>query len=344
MYLFIDTNIFLSFFGYTGDDDLQTLLKIRHHIKRKHVQFILTDQVIHEFNRRRSDRIRQTIEEFIKTPVNRSVPQIGEGLDAYDPLGKTLQRAYNEKTKLINDIRQKAQSTIPSLPPDPIIKTIFDHPGRIDASAADIEKANERMNRGNPPGKGNSKGDAINWEIILRTTPAQSDDLHIVSADGDFADALDKNRLHSFLRHEYEELDGQRENSAFATDIYLHKSLHQFLISVRDRLEREEADDSFYANLRAERIDDLLSSPHFGQTRRAVQALSPLGEFTLDEVKTMLDALIENDQIRLIGTEYEVRQFYAKVTGVHWEHLARYHDAIHEILGDDDPGKENSDN
>ena len=54
--LFVDTNVFLSFYEYS-DDDLEALSQLREHLKKQHVEIILTEQVRDEFYRNRENKI-----------------------------------------------------------------------------------------------------------------------------------------------------------------------------------------------------------------------------------------------------------------------------------------------
>ena len=56
MNLFIDTNVFLSFFHLTNDD-LEELRKLIVLLDKEEVHLLLPEQVIHEFRRNRENKI-----------------------------------------------------------------------------------------------------------------------------------------------------------------------------------------------------------------------------------------------------------------------------------------------
>ena len=60
-----------------------------------------------------------------------------------------------------------------------------------------IAKARLRGELGNPPGKGGSMGDAVNWELLLDYQP--TDHLFFVTDDSDFYSPLDEGRPLEFL-------------------------------------------------------------------------------------------------------------------------------------------------
>ena len=56
MNLFIDTNIFLSFY-YLSSDDLEELNKLAVLLQQSEVTLFLTNQVVEEFRRNRENRL-----------------------------------------------------------------------------------------------------------------------------------------------------------------------------------------------------------------------------------------------------------------------------------------------
>jgi hypothetical protein len=60
---------------------------------------------------------------------------------------------------------------------------------------------------GNPPGKNNSYGDAINWEILLEKVPARKK-LYFITADNDFLSKINKDEFNEFLKEEWKEKNG----------------------------------------------------------------------------------------------------------------------------------------
>src|SRR6266508_2366459 len=60
MNIFIDTNIFLSFYNLTSDE-LEELKKLVVLLRKKKVVLLLPEQVIHEFRRNRAKKISEAI-------------------------------------------------------------------------------------------------------------------------------------------------------------------------------------------------------------------------------------------------------------------------------------------
>src|SRR6185369_13924896 len=73
----------------------------------------------------------------------------------------------------------------------------------IKSSPELIALARNRFDFGNPPGKNNSYGDALNWESLLNKIP-DSEPLYFISGDTDYYSALDADSFTGFLRQEWE--------------------------------------------------------------------------------------------------------------------------------------------
>ena len=313
MYLFIDTNIFLSFYKF-GNDSLDTLSKVRDHLANGHYELIVTSQLRDEFHRKRRQVINEGLTEFKKSSIGQKVLRLGERLPRYESLKAALRTAAEVKASLIKDIRVIADTG--KFPADDIIDDIFSRTKIVKITKDDVDVAIRRMGVGNPPGKNKSLGDAINWEAMLKMAAGSGLDLHIVSDDGDFSDPLDPEQIHEFLRIEYETKD--QDSEVYSSKLRLHKTLERFLASVGGKIAEIEKEYYDLAISRAQKIEDLCDARTFHQVLQAVDALSEEQEFTLEEVRTMIRALIDNDQIRGVVHERQVRDFsrgYPACTG-----------------------------
>lgn len=183
MNLFIDTNVFLSFYHYTSDD-LEQLRKLKVLIENGDVTLFLPTQVRDEFRRNREKKISEAIRLVKDQKLNLQFPQLCKDYKEYDEL-RRLQREYEvahaAMLKQIDaDLRAK------TLGADTITDELFALATIIEADDDILDAAQRRDLVGNPPGKKGSLGDAINWEALLSDVP-DGEDLYLVSADGDFA-------------------------------------------------------------------------------------------------------------------------------------------------------------
>jgi predicted nucleic acid-binding protein len=160
MQLFIDTNILLSFYAL-NQEDLRELRKLADRVINKEVTLLITDQIIDEFYRNREQRIEGSLKSFYGQTFNPQLPQICEN---YPEEAERLRNALKEYeqahsvmvARVAIDIKAKNLQT------DQIIRSFFENGHKVVLDQAIIDRARLRMGVGNPPGKNNSLGDAIN--------------------------------------------------------------------------------------------------------------------------------------------------------------------------------------
>jgi PIN domain len=196
-HLFVDTNVFLSFYDFT-DDDLDSLSKLKESLKERHIKLFLTGQVKDEFYRNRENKIKSCLDIFVKDRFAERLPRIAEGIDGYERVKALMRDISDQKSKLITNIKELAKKC--QLKADLLIEDIFKDTESISITKDILSWAKTRVEIGNPPGKAGSMGDALNWEAILHSDDMAFEDLNIVSIDKDFASPLDENELNPFLQ------------------------------------------------------------------------------------------------------------------------------------------------
>jgi predicted nucleic acid-binding protein len=92
MNLFIDTNIFLSFYHLTSED-LEELRKLAVLLDQKKVSLYITDQVCAEFARNRESKISDAIKRLADQRLNLQFPQLCKDYPEYSEL-RDLQKKY----------------------------------------------------------------------------------------------------------------------------------------------------------------------------------------------------------------------------------------------------------
>jgi len=112
----------------------------------------------------------------------------------------------------------KAIREIKNLPADNTLSSFF---SVIETKPCNsyINNAYNRYRRGNPPGKDNKYGDAINWECLLDVVP-NDHDLYFISADKDYCSSVSPDKMHPFLIKEWKQL----KNS----NIYFYSTIKNF--------------------------------------------------------------------------------------------------------------------
>jgi hypothetical protein len=295
MHVFIDTNILLTFFHFSKDE-LDALNNVFASHQHGSATVHLTVQVRDEFRRNREAKIKDALKRFKGMTF---APQLPSFMKAYEEFG--------EIRKLINELQEKAKAilakadkdiTNDALLADQLIKDIFGRSKIIEITDAIYLDALRRSRLGNPPGKGDSIGDAINWILLLAHVP-DKEDIHIISEDGDFFSQLDENRVHPFLEQEWHE----RKQSRLRVYRTLSDFLKQHFDGVAFSFDKDK--DAL--------IDDLSDSGSFAMTHQVVGKLEAYGYFSLKEVERLLQAAVANDQVGLIVKDQDISDFLNRV-------------------------------
>jgi hypothetical protein len=292
MQLFLDTNIYLGFFKLSGDD-LEELRKLAVAVRSGGTVLYLTDHVCDEFRRNRAGTISDSLKLVETAQLPKSYPRLFTNLDGYSQLRKTLETFEQQRAVLLEEARTAALGG--ELQADQLIRELFEIACRVTLSTDIRSAAETRRLLGNPPGKKDSIGDAINWESLLSAVP-DGEDLVLVSADRDYASKLDPRVADEFLSAEW--------SGVKHAELSLHDSLtaafkdHYPAIHLAADLEKSLA------------IDALIATPSFRDTHLAIQRLSAFAEFTSEEAASMIEAAASNSQIRQIICDADVRLFY----------------------------------
>jgi len=186
-----------------------------------------------------------------------------------------------------------------SLNADKIIQDLFNVATEIENTPELIEKAKNRYDFGNPPGKKGSYGDALNWESLL-TKIEVFDNFFFISDDGDYFSEFDKNLFNSFLMKEWEE-------KMPLTDFKSYKSLSGFL---KDNYPTITIASE---NRKDELILELQSSGSFATSRSVLHKISEYNDFTKKQLNDIFDAAINNSQIYWIGDDEDINEILLKI-------------------------------
>ena len=296
MKLFIDTNIFLSFYHLTSED-LEELRKLSVLLDQKEVTLYLTDQVRAEFRRNREVKIADALKRLAEQRLRLQFPQLCKDYEEYRTL-RQLQRDYDSAhailvKKVEHDVTEGA------LKADHTIQELFAKANVLETTVGLVENARLRMQVGNPPGKEGSLGDAISWEALLESVPL-AEDLYFIADDRDYVSVLDENKLKQFLLEEWVERKQSkivfyRRLSSFFKDVFPQ-------IKIATELEKELL------------IRNLAASASFAQTHSVLAKLSKFTEFTPSQLNEIVEASISNDQIYKIIDDTDVEAFLKRVT------------------------------
>lgn len=292
MYIFIDTSIYLTFYHFTSDD-LEELKKLEAYLKQKKIVLILTDQVVNEFRRNRENKIADALKRFEGQKFPSEYPHFCKEYEEYPALRKASSEYSKAKTTLLEKIKTDIKNK--NLGADKIIESLFSLSSKIEMSREIIDRAKIRYERGIPPGKKKSYGDAINWESLLLFIPTD-EELHFIAKDEDYDSDIDHNDFSEYLTDEWK---GTKK-----TGVSYYKTLSDFFgqhfpdIQLASEIEKEPY------------IANLAESGSFASTHLAIARLSRFNTFTDREVNQIMMAGIGNNQVHGISEDEDVKEFF----------------------------------
>lgn len=293
LHVFIDTNVLLRFYSY-ADDTLAEVEKLSALVKTKQIRLYVTEQVVDERARNRDKELAESIKRIEQLGASVQMPRFAEHHPAAMAFSNFMKEAKSAKTELLAAIRAEMEGE--GLRADRVIQALFDASDILQRTPEIIRRAMLRRQLGNPPGKRETLGDQINWEILLEHSP-EGADLHIVSRDGDFRGGVIDGVANFFLRGEW--------NYKKKARLHLYSGLGEFT-KVHFPEIKVPADA-----LKGAAIKALTSSGSYQQTHAAVADLHPiLKSLTKEEAIALCVALTNNSQIRDILGDDDVKDFY----------------------------------
>jgi predicted nucleic acid-binding protein len=292
--LFLDTNVFLSFF-HLSSDDLETLRQLTELVSRKHVTLLLPDQVVHEFHRNRDGKVAEALKLLEGSKLPEVYPRLCHDYPEYSELRSKLTEYEDLRRTLIATVRAAAPAR--DFPADKTTSELFAAATVIEITDELQRRADQRYRRGNPPGKQDRResiGDAINWEALL--SAGMSGDLYMVAEDFDWASPLNSSTFNSYLLDEWR---GQRRGN-----VHLYQRLKAFL--------DEHFPDIKLVSEKDALIEELAITSDFKHTHRVVAQLSNAGSFTASQLNAIVSASVTNNQICQIMDDPDVKDFLVR--------------------------------
>jgi predicted nucleic acid-binding protein len=296
MHVFIDTNVFLDFFAFSKDDLVQ-LQKLVDSIRDGSLKLYLPREVIDEFDRNREKCIKETLDQLSNGKGPKDLPHLAYGYPQSTEFEKAVRAFEHARGKLIQILRTEAANK--TLAADRLFESLRVAAGVIETSSEVLGAAQLRKALGNPPGKGESLGDQLNWETLLRSVAAKSD-LYIVSRDPDYKSPLDAGKPRQYLADEWKSRNGG--DLRLYAEIKLLLDAYFPMIQLRVDQEKKAT------------ISALENSLSFASTHELIAKLQRFTELlSTADIAKLAHAAIENEQIRWILTDSDVAEFYAKI-------------------------------
>ena len=296
MNLFIDTNVFLSFYEYSSED-LNKLEELAVYIKNENVRLHLPEQTKNEFVRGRDRTVNRVMNDLKKTKFITKFPRLCMDYDEYDSLRKYLRKCRKKYDMLMEALERDVSDR--NLKADNLISYVFALSTLTTTTDNIIAAARIRTDLGNPPGKPRSVGDAVIWETLLESVPSE-EDFCLISYDADFQSSYDPNVLHPFLESEWAEKKRVKPR-LFTTLVQASKFLNLRILITQFQA-KEDA------------IRRFTYSGSFRDTHQNIRDLKDLdGNFTQGQFNRLLMAFPRNNQIGWILMDDDVAQFFWKL-------------------------------
>jgi predicted nucleic acid-binding protein len=300
MNIFIDTNIWLSFYHFSSDD-LEELRKLGLLLEKHTVRVHLPEQVIEEFRRNREAKFVDAMKRFKDEKLSDEFPQLCRQYDREYRQMREAIAAYREAKKLllqqVEDHYEKEE-----LKADQVIQELFGKATKVKVSHDIIDRAKLRMDKGNPPGKKGSFGDAINWECLLATLNPNCD-LYFIAEDKDWRSAWDEEDFEAFLKWEWKSKNGGAIKYFRRLSMFLKAMFPD--INLKDEVEKEAA------------IKKLCECHNFAASHIALEELAKFTSFSSDQVNTILKEVTTNNQIYGISQDWDINDNVRKIIDNH---------------------------
>lgn len=291
-HVFIDTNVLVRLYALSNDT-LTEVEKFVALIKTGKIHLLVTQQVVDERARNRDAEFAESLKRLEKLDTSLQLPRFAEHHTSSKNLFESLKSLKAAKTDLLADIRSELDND--GLKADKVIQELFDASEIIERTDDIIERAEKRRKLSNPPGKKDSLGDQINWEIMLDSVE-EGNDLHIISHDGDFKGAI-PGSPNFFLRGEWNHKKG--------ASLYLYAGLAEFAKSHFPDIKLPS--DA----LKHDAINKLVNSSSYETTHKAISELNALMEvLTEAEAIRLLKAVTSNCEISDIINDKDVKKFF----------------------------------
>ncbi|MBS3915831.1 MAG: DUF4935 domain-containing protein [Bacteroidetes bacterium] len=296
LHLYIDTNVYLTFYHLTSED-LEELKKLELLIARRgEIHLHLPKQTFDEFHRNRETKIADALGRFNEEKLNNQFPQICKEFPEFKLMRDAIKEFDKNKSKLLEKV--KDHSFKKELGADRIIEELFDRAEKHESTFELIESAKRRCDLGRPPGKKSSLGDAINWITLIERVPS-GEDLHFISDDKDYFSEIDTSKFKDYLVEEWSREKG--------SNIYCYRKMSDFFkkkfpeIKIASEYEKDVL------------IQELARRGSFAKARLTLHELSEFDDFSTEQLNNFVRACTTNNQVYWIKGDSDIEQIIAEI-------------------------------
>jgi len=287
-YLYIDTNVYLTFYHFSNED-LKELKKLIALINTDNIKLYLPRQTQNEFDRNREVKIADSLDKIRSTKLNNQFPMICHNYEEYEAMKKAIKQFDTNKNKLLEKLQHDAENE--TLLADDVLNQLFSKAFFIETSKEILNRAKTRFDIGNPPGKDKSYGDAVNWETLLDGVP-ENYDIHFVSDDKDYYSKLNDKKFSDYLLKEWENFKNSKLHHYRRLTDFFKK--HYPDIEISSETEKEII------------IKNLFEAFSFDNAKTVVRKLRGFDNFSIKQLNDITSAFASNSQIYWIGSDHPI--------------------------------------
>ena len=230
------------------------------------------------------------------TKFNVSFPVFSKDYEEYSEIRTLLKNADQLHATLVNKITEDAKNT--TLKADEIVTGLFATATKPPFKNEHYLSALMRARLGDPPGKNDTVGDALNWETLLIAVP-DGTNLYLVSEDKDYRSQLSDGVFNEFLQKEWNDKK---------------KSLLHYYSKISDFFENCFPDIKISSQVASElAIANLSKSGSFASTHFNISELDKFDQFSPEQVERLVKIPGQNNQVGWIIGDPDVHGFYSKL-------------------------------
>ena len=283
------TPIYILTFSHFTNDELEELSKLIVLLEEGKIKLYVPKQVVNEFKRNREVKIADALKKFKGEKLDNTFPVFCKEYKEYSEMRRAIAEYEKNKKELLDKLKDSIDSY--SLKADEVIDKIFEKANVIEFNHELIEKSKLRYDLGNPPGKKNSYGDALNWESLLETIE-DNEELFFLSDDKDYFSEIDNKKFNRFLENEWQDCKNSK--------IVFYKSISDFF---KDKY----PDIKLASELQKDILITILEeSSSFKMARYNLHRLSAIDNFSSDQMEKIFKIANHNNQIYNIGSDSDI--------------------------------------
>lgn len=145
--VFLDTNVYLSFYRYTSDD-LEALRQFAVLAKGRRAALWLPEQLEDEFWRNRDSVIHSAVRGLEKASLSRGFPRLCSGYAELKELHQSAAKFARAQDAIVKRIRDDAKKH--KLPADEVVTELFEATSSLETDAVILERASDRSSADHP--------------------------------------------------------------------------------------------------------------------------------------------------------------------------------------------------